>query len=83
MSDTCRSCGAPITWVITEKGHRMPLDRDPHPEGNIVPATVTGPYDLVEVRARVLSGDELHGATAWRSHFVTCPNSARHRKGKR
>jgi hypothetical protein len=33
----CRSCGAPIRWVVTEKGKRIPLDRDPQPDGNIVP----------------------------------------------
>lgn len=26
--ETCRSCGAPITWVKTESGKWMPLDPD-------------------------------------------------------
>lgn len=25
----CRSCGAPIVWVVTESGKRMPLDAKP------------------------------------------------------
>lgn len=23
---TCRSCGAPVVWVVTARGKRMPLD---------------------------------------------------------
>ena len=25
----CRSCGQPIAWATTAKGHRIPLDPDP------------------------------------------------------
>ena len=32
---TCRSCGAPIVWVKTAKGKKMPLDREPNEAGNI------------------------------------------------
>ncbi len=33
---TCRSCGAPVYWTETEKGKRMPVDREPGDDGNIV-----------------------------------------------
>lgn len=73
----CSSCAAPIRWVVTLGDKRMPLDVDPHPDGNIV-RTVTPDGS---VRARVLNGDELPAQeTAWRSHFVTCPNAAEHRR---
>lgn len=28
MASKCRSCGAPIEWVLTESGKRMPVDPD-------------------------------------------------------
>lgn len=48
----CKSCGAPITWVVVAKsGKKMPIDRDPVGNGNIVMlATRDGAsgLDLVE-----------------------------------
>lgn len=29
MTDKCRSCGKPIEWATTPKGHRVPLDPEP------------------------------------------------------
>ena len=82
MNDTCRSCGAPIRWVLTDKGRRMPLDPDPHPDGNIMPVTVTvgGAFPREETRAFVTTAPD---GPAWRSHFATCPHAARHRKAAR
>lgn len=31
MSDTCRSCGAPIKWVQLASGKRMPIDAQGQP----------------------------------------------------
>jgi hypothetical protein len=36
MSDVCKSCGAELEWAITTEGHRIPLDKVPVPDGNIV-----------------------------------------------
>jgi len=75
---TCSSCAAPIRWVVTLGDKRMPLDVDPHPDGNVVRVVTDG-----RVRARVLNGDEMPAQeTAWRSHFVTCPHAAEHRRRK-
>lgn len=75
---TCTACGAPLVWVVTVGGRRMPLDPDPHPAGNVVRvAGRTGP------RARVLTGGEMPAQeTAWRAHFTTCPNASEFRRRK-
>lgn len=72
--DTCRSCGAPITWARTSKGKRIPLDPDPVENGNVV-VTDDG-------LATVLSVERLANVTGPRfvSHFVTCPFARQHRR---
>ena len=30
--NACRSCGAPVTWTVTDAGKRMPVDPEPHPD---------------------------------------------------
>lgn len=75
----CTGCSAPIRWVLTVGGKRMPLDPDPHPDGNVIRVEHDG-----LIRARVLTGDELPAQEpAWRAHWVTCPASAdfKRRKG--
>lgn len=56
----CNSCGAPIRWVVVAKsGKKMPLDRDPVANGNIVMlATKDGAsgLDLVEYDALMSGG---------------------------
>ena len=71
----CRSCGAHIRWVKTERDKRIPLDREPTPDGNIVPVLVDE-----EWRARVLSqsqADEYRrlGGDTYTAHFSTCPQA--------
>lgn len=74
---TCTACGAPIRWVITIGDRRMPLDPEPHEDGNVVPVVVDGGL----VRARVLTGAELPAQEpAFRAHFVTCPQAAEFRR---
>jgi hypothetical protein len=69
-TSTCRSCGAPIIWVLTEAGKRMPLDAKPEKRWTIDPLALRLNPDAP--RARL--GD-THV-----SHFATCPNAAQHRK---
>lgn len=77
----CRSCGAPIRWVLTRTGKRIPLDRQPDPDrGNVRPVEQ---YEG-EVRAHVLTTVDAEAARAdgellWVAHFTTCPNADQHR----
>ncbi len=73
-NSTCKSCGARIVWCRTREGKRMPVDAEPHPEGNLV-------IDANQ-QAHVLTRDELlpGAANRFRSHFATCPHAAGHRK---
>lgn len=74
----CSSCGAPVLWVVTEGGKRMPLDPDPSEAGNVVPLRTRD-----GLRARVLSGSSPEppaGTPRHVSHFVTCPAAAQYRR---
>jgi hypothetical protein len=64
-------CGAMIRWLYTEKRNAMPLDEEPHPDGNVVLVKVGH-----ETLARVLGGADLPAQqTAYRAHWATCPGS--------
>lgn len=68
----CRSCGAPIRWVVIEKsGKRMPVDSEPSITGNIA---VSGE------RASYVTPDANATPMRHLSHFATCPNATSHRK---
>lgn len=84
----CNSCGAPIIWVKTERGNRMPVDAEPTDQGNIdlhcpmgeVPSAIyLRRADLEKRRddAAVVGG---RMAPLYMSHFVRCPFAAQHRK---
>ncbi len=79
----CRSCHAPIAWVETEAGRRMPIDpprRDDagawvgnvwvEPNGSRLVACAVGKNPAFK---------QPPGATLYTSHFATCPNAAAHR----
>lgn len=81
VTPTCRSCGQPIQWATTTTGKRMPVDRRPHPDGNVLlrprtagpglEAVVLGPLErLAQERVH-----QLH-----QSHFATCPQADQHRR---
>jgi len=78
----CRSCHAPVLWVVTQAGKRMPLDAAPTDAGNVI---------RYGDAARVLTADEVAARRSPRhvdpgplyvSHFTSCPNAAQHRKPK-
>lgn len=76
--NTCKSCSAPIIWAKTAKGKAMPLDAEPSAKGNIALADGVAVY---------LTKDALAQAAGWGtplflSHFVSCPQAARHRRPK-
>jgi hypothetical protein len=68
--DACRSCHATIQWRKTVAGKNVPLDPEPHPEGNIY-------IDEAGVAVYATAGSRQ---VMYRSHFVTCPDAARHRR---
>lgn len=81
MPSVCKSCKAPIRWVLMDSGKRNPLDPEPSAKGNVV---LDGESHLGETRGVVLTGDELEHARAQRqalylSHFATCPYADIHR----
>lgn len=61
MPDTCRACGAPIQWVLTSRGKKMPLDVKKRTIC-VIAETLTG----LEIE-RMVSGYE--------SHFANCPDA--------
>jgi hypothetical protein len=61
MSDVCKSCGAELEWAITTEGNRIPLDRVPVPDGNIIfdyeatGATTVRPGEAPAVERRLVA----------------------------
>jgi hypothetical protein len=73
VTATCRSCGAPIVWAITERGKRIPIDPQPNLAGNL---TIT-PEPFGPPRAAVTR--DVGDGRRYLSHFTTCPHAAAHR----
>lgn len=79
----CRSCGAPVLWIRTAAGRRMPLDADswwiaPDTEGGELGLNAEGEA----VRGHSLPGEAPGAVLVRTSHFATCPNAAAHRRPK-
>lgn len=74
----CRSCGAPVRWVITSRGKRMPLDAEPVDDGNVVldMSDRNDPVAIVVPPEQILVED----GPRYVSHFATCPNADQHRR---
>ena len=73
--NVCVGCGAPIRWVLTVAGKRLPIDPEPTEDGNVVVRDVDG-----QPRAHVLTGPELPAREqAWRPHWATCPKAGEFR----
>lgn len=68
----CKSCGAAIEWHKTTAGKNIPIDPEPHPEGNVAfergLAVVTKPGSKPKM---------------YRAHWSTCPNADQHRSSAR
>lgn len=77
-SGKCKSCGTSIIWVRTTTGKSMPLDADPHEDGNVV----LMPAGAMVLTKELAEQGKKIGSTRYRSHFATCPNAARHRSPK-
>lgn len=60
----CKGCGKPIRWYQDDRsGKRLPLDPDPHPDGDMRVNVVRNDV------ARVKKGSH---APLYRLHFDTC-----------
>lgn len=89
----CTSCRAAISFGVTGKGKRMPLDVEPvvlepktSPGGDPQPLTVRDLLGLQVFtdRAAIRQAtpeDVAAGALIYRPHFATCPSAAQHRRG--
>jgi hypothetical protein len=69
----CRSCGAPIRFVFTAMGGRMPIDLEPNPDGNVY---------LRGHTAHVIKADTVlpPGEPRYMSHHATCPQAEKWRR---
>lgn len=74
----CHSCGAPAVWCNTGKG-RMLVDPSPVEDGNIEIVRWHGNTPVIAVHGPSYEWPE--GVDRFVSHFATCPNADKHRKG--
>lgn len=58
----CNDCGGNIAWHKTAAGADMPIDPEPHPEG-----------DYAFVKVRLTRSPRGSHAKMYRSHIDTCP----------
>lgn len=63
----CRGCGAPVSWARTARGKHMPLDPEPHPEGNV--EVDAGVATVVDPAQKALFGER------YMPHWATCPRA--------
>lgn len=80
----CKSCGAEVLWVRTDKGRPMPLDCPPSALMPSDAGPVTGVFDEWGRARRGYVTDETdpEHVLVSVSHFATCPNANRHRKSR-
>lgn len=87
----CRSCEAPILWVITTNGKRMPVDVEPvvASRGFRIDETLLDEAQMGFNEGDLKPGKDLlatftaepaQGEQLYVSHFATCPNAAAHRQ---
>lgn len=70
----CGSCNAPVIWVRTSTGKRMPVDAAPVPNGNII---LNGGQAVYTQAGCTIGAPD---GKLYVSHFATCPNAKKHRK---
>lgn len=86
MGDTCKSCSAPVLWVIMPSGKRNPLDAEPSDKGNVraralqTRGEMNGHTQGVVLKGPALEEARAAGEQLYVSHFATCPSAAQHRR---
>jgi len=78
-TSTCKTCGAEIVWVVTEKGKRMPLDADPHADGRFIKLRLD-PDGSKVVHFLSVGEQVANTKPTYESHFSTCPEADLHRR---
>jgi hypothetical protein len=71
-TSTCSTCGAPIVWVVTERGKRMPVDPDTSPRGTVFVAIEAG---RPVARVMVKTDKKRPPGKPFVAHFATCGNT--------
>lgn len=69
----CRSCKADVYWAVTGTGAAMPVNVEPHPDGNL-----SLRWNGVRVLAVYVDGN-FPGPRRM-SHFATCSFASTHRR---
>ena len=87
----CRSCDAPIVWVITQKGKRMPVDAEPvvASRGFRIDETLLDEaqqgFNDEDLRPgkdllATFTAEPAKDERLYQSHFATCDDSPEWRK---
>ena len=66
----CKGCNARIEWHKTAEGKNIPIDPDPHPDGNVT----------FDAKLRVVVAEPGSKPKMYRSHFATCPKADKFRR---
>lgn len=78
----CRSCGAPIIWIRMKFGKMMPVDAAAKHYWNDAQGKDSVVLGSGEVIRCSLKGEGEAAGRGFVSHFSTCPNANKHRKGR-
>lgn len=78
----CRRCNAPLLWAETEKGRPIPIDPEPHADGDIHLYPTGGKHRAVVIRESMRGFFRDEGDPLYRSHFATCPYAGEFRRGR-
>jgi hypothetical protein len=75
----CKSCGAPVEWVTTELGKKMPIDPEPVEYGGFALEQRAVGQVAVSIASIIKRAGQYNGQR-YASHFQTCPSAELHRR---
>lgn len=73
----CNHCRAPILWARTTGDRLMPIDADPHPDGNVLVDDAGGHLVAGVLSPNQAAGARDRGQLLYRHHKLTCPHADR------
>jgi len=73
---TCRQCGVSITWAITDKGKRMPVDTVPVQWGTFVLGHKDGVHRVTHF-STLERGGKTYAGPLWLAHWASARHSQR------